>query len=307
MIARPIAGYRTIADRQRALMRWYQKHGRHHLPWRHEISPYRVLVSEMMLQQTQVDRVIPYFETWMRRWPTIEVFARARRGSVLRMWAGLGYNRRAVHLHGAAQRIVREGWFHDVDMRRGVLEGRAGSQDAIALLAGALQRLPGIGSYTAHAVLTFAWNLPAPCVDVNVRRVLAYVIYRRPAIMRLPLADVERLAARVIPRGKGCAWNSALMDYGALVFRASDVPQRSRPKPTQGTFINSTRFWRGRIVAVLRGDSSMPARRSHIQWTVRALQQALTRYGTPPDVTPLLIALTRDGVIVRRGTRYVLG
>ncbi|MBI4449804.1 hypothetical protein HY634_01985, partial [Candidatus Uhrbacteria bacterium] len=99
---------RTIAGRQRALMRWYRVHGRHHLPWRRRIAPYGVLVSEVMLQQTQVDRVIPYWNAWMRRWPTMEAFARAKRSDVIRAWAGLGYNRRAVSLHQLAVDVERD-------------------------------------------------------------------------------------------------------------------------------------------------------------------------------------------------------
>lgn len=287
----------TVHERQRALLRWYRAHGRHALPWRHGITPYRVLVSEVMLQQTQVDRAIPYFERWAHRWPTLESLARARQASVVRAWAGLGYNRRAVHLHRAAQEIVRDEELREVFAMR---EGDARVKNAdIAHLAQLLQRLPGIGSYTAHALLAFAWNLPAPCVDVNVRRVLAYAIYRRPAIMRMPLPQVERLAARVIPKGQGRRWNSALMDYGALEFTARDVPERSRPQEHQGTFVNSTRFWRGRIVAVLRA-----AQRGK---TSAELRIALRAFGNPPRaLAPLLNGLASDGIIARRGSHYAL-
>ncbi|MBI4449977.1 hypothetical protein HY634_02880 [Candidatus Uhrbacteria bacterium] len=166
-------------------------------------------------------------------------------------------------------------------------------------LAAILEQLPGIGPYTANALLAFAWNLPAPCVDTNVRRVLAYVIYRRPSLMRMPMRRVMAFAARVIPRRRGRDWNYALMDYGALVFRANAVPKRNRPVATQGTFVDSTRFWRGRIVAVLRDATK--------SLTIAQLRRALQSHGDPPrTLTPLLRALTNDGVIARRGRSYRL-
>ncbi|MDO8463431.1 MAG: hypothetical protein Q7S96_04155 [bacterium] len=305
MTSRPVGAQRTIAERQRALMRWYAKHGRHALPWRHGITPYRVLVSEVMLQQTQVDRVAPYFERWMERWPTMEHLARARRSSVVRAWAGLGYNRRAVNLHRAAQEIVGDAelrmlcsdqWREISPLRSRTSSGR---NDVTRELGRMLQHLPGVGSYTANALLAFAWNLPAPCVDTNVRRVLAYAIVRRPAIMQMPLQEVERLAERVIPSRKGRMWNYALMDYGALVFTARDVPKTNRPKPTQKTFQNSTRFWRGRIVSVLAQKNE--------RRTVPQLRVALKHFGNPPRaLTPLLRALERDGVVVERDGYYTL-
>lgn len=168
-----------------------------------------------------------------------------------------------------------------------------------------LQRLPGVGPYTANALLAFAWNLPAPCVDTNVRRVLAHAIYRRPAIMRLPHRAIERLAARVIPNRRGRDWNYALMDYGALAFRARDISKC--PKSDLGhlgrerrveKFEGSARFWRGRIVAVLR-DARTPL-------SFRRLRRELQRYGDPPVLRPLVGALVRDGVIRAVGGRHQL-
>lgn len=324
MNANPVGRPQTIHERQRALMRWYRAHGRHHLPWRHDITPYGVLVSEIMLQQTQVDRVIPYWTAWMRRWPTMTALAHAKRSDVIRAWAGLGYNRRAVYLHALAQRVAREPslrrLFHNsphpptppLPAGRGEiiqffspsrLEGeREGVENAA--MARELQELPGIGPYTANAILAFAWNLPAPCVDTNVRRVLAYAIYRRPAMMRMPIAEVMRFAARVIPKGRGRDWNYALMDYGALVLTARSLPKWPTPgvgHPRRRTekFEGSTRFWRGRIVAVLR-ETSQPV-------TIHQLRRALRRHGAPPrTLAPLLRALAADGVIMLRGRSYAL-
>jgi A/G-specific adenine glycosylase len=128
------------------LLAWYGREGRD-LPWRRTQDPYSVLVSEVMLQQTQVERVIPRYEEWLARWPTVEALARATRGEVICAWQGLGYNRRAVNLHRAAQTIAGEGWPSD------------------------LTELPGVGRYTAHAVARFAFDASVLPVDTNVRRV----------------------------------------------------------------------------------------------------------------------------------------
>ena len=132
---------------QARLLAWFGDHGRN-LPWRRTRDPYRVLVSEVMLQQTQVPRVIPRYLAWMERWPSVEALAAAPRNQVIRAWHGLGYNRRAVNLHRAAQRVAADGWPDD------------------------LTELPGVGEYTAAAVKRFALGEPVLPVDTNVRRVL---------------------------------------------------------------------------------------------------------------------------------------
>jgi len=128
------------------LLGWFREHGRD-LPWRRTRDPYAILVSEVMLQQTQVERVSPRFTAWLERWPTVESLAAAPLADVLRFWQGLGYNRRAVNLHRAAQRIASDGWPED------------------------LTELPGVGRYTADAVARFALGAPVLPMDTNVRRV----------------------------------------------------------------------------------------------------------------------------------------
>jgi A/G-specific adenine glycosylase len=128
------------------LLAWFRENGRD-LPWRRTRDPYAILVSEVMLQQTQVERVSPRFTAWLERWPTVASLAAAPLADVLRFWQGLGYNRRAVNLHRAAQRIALDGWPED------------------------LTELPGVGRYTADAVSRFAWGAPVLPRDTNVRRV----------------------------------------------------------------------------------------------------------------------------------------
>jgi A/G-specific adenine glycosylase len=131
-----------------ALRAWFARYGRHGLPWRRTRDPYAILISEVMLQQTQVSRVIPRYLAWFERWPSVEALAAASRADVIRAWQGLGYNSRAVRLHRAAQRIAVEGWPDDLSV------------------------LPGVGPYTAAAVARFAFNRAVLPVDTNVRRVL---------------------------------------------------------------------------------------------------------------------------------------
>jgi A/G-specific adenine glycosylase len=129
------------------LLAWFGDHGRR-LPWRRTTDPYAILVSELMLQQTQVARVVPRYEAWLERWPTVEALAAAPAADVIRAWQGLGYNRRAVNLHRAARQVAEHGWPDD------------------------LTELPGVGPYTAAAIGNFAFGRPVLPVDVNVGRVL---------------------------------------------------------------------------------------------------------------------------------------
>jgi A/G-specific adenine glycosylase len=128
------------------LLAWFSRHGRD-LPWRRTTDPYAILVSEVMSQQTQVERVVPRWQRWLERWPTVEALAVASAADVIRAWQGLGYNRRALALHRAAQQVAARGWPED------------------------LTELPGVGRYTADAVSAFAFGRPVLPVDVNVRRV----------------------------------------------------------------------------------------------------------------------------------------
>jgi A/G-specific adenine glycosylase len=225
---------------------------RRDLPWRATRDPYAVLVSEVMLQQTQAARVAPAWRAFLDRFTDVQALASAQLADVLTAWRGLGYNRRAVNLHRAARVLVED---HD-----GVVP-----DDLDALLA-----LPGVGPYTARAVLAFAFDRDVAPVDTNVARVLARAVAGRP----LGRTEVQRLADEAVPSGRGHDWSQALMDLGAGVCtaraaRCTHCPARAlcawrtaggddpactgalRPKP-QGRFAGSDRYHRGRLVDALR-------------------------------------------------------
>jgi A/G-specific adenine glycosylase len=171
---------------QEVLSAWYRTHGRD-LPWRKTTDPYQILVSEVMAQQTQVDRVVPRWQRWLERWPTVETLAEASPADVIREWQGLGYNRRAVNLHRAAQHVAARGWPDD------------------------LTELPGVGRYTADAVACFALGRDVLPVDVNVRRVQertghAFTATAAQALMDLGatvcLARIPR--CEICPLAEGC-------------------------------------------------------------------------------------------------------
>ncbi|OYV66571.1 MAG: hypothetical protein B7Z72_11105 [Gemmatimonadetes bacterium 21-71-4] len=188
---------KNAAKFRRRLLAWYRRAARD-LPWRRTRDPYRILVSEFMLQQTQVSRVLEFYPRFLRRYPSLEVLARAKPAAVREAWEGLGYYRRAANLHRLARTLVRE---H---------EGVVPSDPA------ALEELPGVGPYTAGAVAVFAYEKPVAAVDTNVRRVLRRVFSCRTA------KDTGILAQLLQPRSGKTAWsfNQALMELGALVCTA---------------------------------------------------------------------------------------
>jgi A/G-specific adenine glycosylase len=237
----------------RPLLRWYRRRGRD-LPWRRTRNPYAILVSEVMLQQTQVSRVLVKFPDFMALFPSIHRLAAAPQRDVVTAWQGMGYNNRAVRLHRLARLVV---------------EHHGG---AIPSTVSGLQSLPGIGRYSAHAVLAFAFRRPVPVVDVNVRRVLSRILWRMTGKSPLPSEEETwQAAGEYLPRRFAYEWDQALMDLGATVcmaraprcsvcpvgptclsFGATGVSGRRnrRPEPSWNGIPN--RIMRGRIVEALR-------------------------------------------------------
>ena len=184
---------------RRALLRWYRAHGRD-LPWRETRDPYAILVSEMMLQQTQVATVIPYYHRWLTRFPDFAALAAADESDVLHAWQGLGYYARARNLHAAAKTVVKQ------------------HGGAFPTAVDDIRQLPGIGRYTANAVATFAFDQRVPIVEANTARLLA-----RLANLQLRIdsaagqAQLWAMAGTLVPKANAGAFNSALMDLGAMI------------------------------------------------------------------------------------------
>ncbi|MDQ4044972.1 MAG: A/G-specific adenine glycosylase [Chloroflexota bacterium] len=252
----PPAG--QVMSFRESLLGWWEGNARE-LPWRKTRDPYRILVSEVMLQQTQVDRVIPYYHQWLQAFPDVHALAAAPTATVIRLWKGLGYNRRAVNLQRAAAAVVeRGGQFPDT-----VVELRA---------------LPGIGPYTAGAIACFAFEQDVSFIDTNMRRVLHRVFVGSDVPERRASdREILGIAQAALPDGDAWRWNQALIEFGALQCTArtpacvicpaqtvcmarprihsdlqaanADRNGRSRaPVP----FERTNRYFRGRIIDALR-------------------------------------------------------
>ncbi len=188
-----------VAAVRERLVEWYRG-ARRPLPWRADRDPYRILVSELMLVQTTVTAVIPYFERFLRRFPDIQALAEADEAEVLKAWEGLGYYRRARHLQAAARQVVRE---H---------EGMIPDDPA------AVRALPGVGRYIAGAVLSFAFDRPEPIVEANSQRVLARLLAVREDLKTSTVRErIWQAAEHLVPEHGAGDFNQALMDLGALV------------------------------------------------------------------------------------------
>lgn len=251
---------RIVAVRT-ALLSWFAVN-RRDLPWRLSRDPYRILVSEVMLQQTQVDRVLPYYERFLEQFPDARALASALTADVIKSWAGLGYNRRAVNLQRTAQYVVEH------------LGGQFPSD------VEALRKLPGIGPYTAGAISCFAFEQDVAFVDTNIRRVLHRVFFG--VDVPTPTATERQIVAvgeAAVPPGNGWTWNQALMEFGALQCTArkpacvicplqtscrafpailsalGELPRGVRLK-REAPFAGSNRFYRGRVLAALRDEQN---------------------------------------------------
>lgn len=212
-------------------MDWWSKNART-LPWREKPSPYQVLVSEIMLQQTQVNRVIPKYYEFLQEFPTIEDLASAETKHLLTVWSGLGYNRRAIWLREAASEIVKQGEFP-----REVRD---------------LRKLRGIGDYTSRSILVFAFNKDIAAVDTNIRRVFIASGFAKENTSTM---EIQSIAERLLLKGRSSDWHNALMDYGAQVL-TSNITGIS-PLSKQSSFRGSSREIRGRIIRILTKKNKM--------------------------------------------------
>ena len=251
-----------LAKIQDALVAWFAEHGRD-LPWRHTRDPWRILVSEIMLQQIQVARAIPFYETFIERFPTVQALADAPLADAIRAWGDLGRYRRIVNLHRTARIVVDA---HD---------GRVPADEAV------LRTLPGIGPYTAGAVACFAYGTDTGFIDTNMRRVL-HRLFVGPDVPEPIVTDrvLRALAVAAVPTGRSWDWNQGLMDFGAGVCTARKpncdrcpiaIYCRAKPsiraaldtvprKPAGAAprYDTTNRYYRGRVLAELRALPAAP-------------------------------------------------
>lgn len=260
---------------QKSVLNYYRRNGRS-LPWRKTIDPYQILVSEIMLQQTQVDRVIPKFEAFIKRFPDPAALAAAPLRDVLAMWQGLGYNRRAQALHRCAILIVSAYDGRLPDTREG------------------LQTLPGIGPYTAAAVCVFAYNQPCVFIETNIRAVYIHCFFSEENKVRD--AQLEPFITATLYKRNPRRWYNALMDYGVFLKKEHGNPaRRSRHHSVQSRFEGSDRQIRGMIIRILGETEEMNTR------------ELMRRIGTEPErVRAIIDQLAGEGLVVINRTRLSL-
>lgn len=278
-----VAFHKTLTD-------YYYESGRHDMLWRSpdkkgNFDPYKILVSEMMLQQTQVDRVTPKYTAFLKQFPTVRSLAGASLGDVLKLWNGLGYNRRAKFIWQAAQAVMQdfEGQFPET--------------------ATELQRLPGIGPNTAGAIMAYAYNQPVIFIETNIRTVIIHYFFKDKS--GVPDADIRAVMEAVVPaRGetgkeiqgvvlepRQFYW--AMMDYGSYLKKTvGNVSRASKHYTRQSAFHGSRRQLRGQIIRLLTVKSA----------TAKVLHERIK----DERLDDVLDTLMAEGMISRRGTTYKL-
>ena len=253
---------------RKEVWKYWKENGRHDLPWRKTSDPYKILVSEIMLQQTQVDRVVPYYKNFLVEFPSVKALARASLFDVLRLWSGLGYNRRAKYLRDAATQIVE-------------VHGGKVPRDYESL-----RSLPGVGDYTARAVRSFVFNEPEILIETNIRTAFIHRLFSGiPSVSDRTIKEqAEREAKGQDPR----QWHWALMDYGAHLKRSGVRNNRkSLHYVRQSKFEGSSRQLRGVIVRLLQKRQN-PMRSDPIGFSTRKRTELALR------------SLARDGLVANK-------
>lgn len=263
---------KKITDFQKEIWGYYREHGRHEMLWRKTNDPYRIVVSEIMLQQTQVDRVTPKYKEFIKAFPNFSALARAPLSRVLSAWQGLGYNRRALFLKKLAEVVVEK------------YKGKLPSDPEI------LHTLPGIGEATAGSIAAFAFNHPSVFIETNIRRVFIHFFF--PKSKKVNDNAVMKLVAQAVDQKNPREWYLALMDYGTmLAVREKENPNRkSAHYVKQKKFVGSDRQVRGKIVAMLIQKKSLTART-----VAQQMNEPLER------IEKIFAQLEKEGFVRRKG------
>lgn len=274
---------------EKKLLSWYSFHKRD-LPWRKTTDPYKILVSEVMLQQTQVDRVIPKYEAFLKAFPTVQALAAAPTGEVIRLWSGLGYNKRAVKLQECTKAVVEK------------------FQGTFPTTIEELQALPGIGPYTAAAIMAFAYNKPETVIDTNIRRVFFRIFLGKEEL----LEQLQEIIAQHVSLTHSREYHNALMDLGATVCSARAPKCEACPfqkecvstkqysktemdemasrifKTTQSKFAGSNRYYRSLVLKAVQKKEGI---------SLKELQKKLPQ---GKDAVVLVKQLVKDKLVVEK-------
>ena len=264
---------KTIETFQKRIFDYYRKHGRS-FPWRETNDPYAILVSEVMLQQTQAKRVAPFFNRWMKQFPTAKTLAHAPLRKILRAWNGLGYNRRALHLKRASEMIVQE------------YEG------AIPPNLSKIDALPGVGPYTAGAIGVFAFRISSAFIETNIRTVYLHFFFQG----RANVFDDEILGVieKTLPKKNARAWYNALMDYGAMLKETTgNLNMHGARYTKQSRFKGSRRELRGEIIRRVSSGAEVTA-------------QQFEKWQSKYDAAEILRELIFEGFLKKDGKVFKL-
>ena len=259
-----------ISTFYKQVLAYWKTHGRHHLPWRHTDNPYHILVSEMMLQQTQVDRVIPKYKAFLRIFPSVDALSKSNFRNVLTLWSGLGYNRRAKFLHESARIIAKE------------------YQGVVPQEKELLTKLPGIGEYTASAIRVFAFNEKEILIETNIRTALIHHFFSSKR--KVEDTELVMVLERILPEVMSAReWYSALMDYGTYIKQEyGNATQKSSGYKKQSAFKGSLREVRGAVLRELQKETPK----------IKALPFTKDR------VEKALSGLERDAIVVSKNGRW---
>jgi len=260
----------------RRTLRAFYKKNRRDLPWRRTTDPYKILVSEIMLQQTQVSRVIPKYDAWLARFPNLKKLAAASLSDVLSMWKGLGYNRRGLALHKIAQILIAE-------------------KRPLPRTADALIALPAIGPNTAGSIMAFAYNEPTIFIETNVRTVFIHHFWKATSRRTPTDKEILKLVAQTIDRKNPREWYYALMDYGThLKKTVGNTSRRSAAYRTQTKFEGSNRQLRAALLFALQEKPCTEA------WLVKNVTKPLKQNMSAMHNN--LVALHTEGFITKKGS-----
>lgn len=272
----------TTLQFQKTILGWY-KINKRSLPWRRTKNPYKILVSEMMLQQTQISRVLPKYKEFLKEFPSLKALAKAPKSKLLKTWHGLGYWRRALYLQETAKIIEKE------------YQGKFPKDPKV------LETLPGIGPYTARALACFAFNGKEAFIDTNIRRIYLHFFFPRKNVVSDK--QILTVAQKAVLKNNPREWHYALFDYGAEVLKDKTINKRSKHYAKQSIFEGSFRSFRTKAVQFLlkqRGNKSTHKTLESL------LKKELARQKSSYSAQEVIESLLRDKLVRKTKIRYYL-